>query len=59
MGQNISISGNTIGKGFAGTVKRYNFSRGPMTHGSKNHREPGSIGQVLPQVECIRGKNGW
>lgn len=52
--QLINISGVTIGKGFAGYQKRHNFSRGPMSHGSKNHREPGSIGagttpgRVLP-----------
>ena len=56
VGQNISISGNTIGKGFAGTVKRYNFSRGPMTHGSKNHREPGSIGQGSTPGKVHKGK---
>jgi len=56
VGQNISISGNTIGKGFAGTVKRYNFSRGPMTHGSKNHREPGSIGQGSTPGRVHKGK---
>ena len=44
LGDKVSITGKTIGKGFAGTVKRHNFTRGPMTHGSKNHREPGSIG---------------
>lgn len=44
-GEFIDISGKSIGKGFAGNQKRNHFSRGPMTHGSKNHREPGSIGQ--------------
>ena len=43
-GQLIDVSGKSIGKGFAGNQKRHNFSRGPMTHGSKNHRLPGSIG---------------
>lgn len=56
VGQNINISGNAIGKGFAGTVKRYNFSRGPMTHGSKNHREPGSIGQGSTPGKVHKGK---
>ena len=37
-GQKIRITGKSIGKGFAGNQKRHNFSRGPMTHGSKNHR---------------------
>ena len=44
VGQLIDVSGKSIGKGFAGNQKRHNFSRGPMTHGSKNHRLPGSIG---------------
>ena len=56
VGQNVSISGTTIGKGFAGTVKRYNFTRGPMTHGSKNHREPGSIGQGSTPAKVHKGK---
>jgi len=38
VGDKVSITGKTIGKGFAGTVRRHNFTRGPMTHGSKNHR---------------------
>src|SRR6478672_12416193 len=42
-GQLVNIKGKSIGKGFYGLQKRHNFSRGPMTHGSKNHREPGSI----------------
>jgi large subunit ribosomal protein L3 len=56
VGQSVSISGLTIGKGFAGTVKRYNFTRGPMTHGSKNHREPGSIGQGSTPAKVHKGK---
>ena len=54
-GQLVNIQGKSIGKGFSGLQKRYNFARGPMTHGSKNHREPGSIcmgttpGRVLPR----------
>merc|ERR1712014_358324 len=39
-GQNVRITGKSIGKGWAGNQKRHNFSRGPMTHGSKNHRLP-------------------
>ena len=41
-GQKVDVSGDTMGRGFAGYQKRHGFSRGPMTHGSKNHREPGS-----------------
>lgn len=54
-GQLVNIQGKTIGKGFSGLQKRHNFTRGPMTHGSKNHKAPGSIGmgttpgRVLPQ----------
>jgi len=44
VGQRVRVTGKSIGKGFAGNQKRHNFSRGPMTHGSKNHRLPGSIG---------------
>jgi large subunit ribosomal protein L3 len=43
-GQKIDVSGDTIGRGFSGYQKRHGFSRGPMSHGSKNHREPGSTG---------------
>ncbi|RRF99389.1 MAG: 50S ribosomal protein L3 [Coriobacteriaceae bacterium] len=41
----VDVTGTSKGKGFQGTVKRWNFSRGPMAHGSRNQREPGSIGQ--------------
>jgi len=44
IGNLINVSANSIGKGFTGYQKRHNFSRGPMSHGSKNHRQPGSIG---------------
>lgn len=43
-GEMIDVSGVAKGKGFAGTIKRHNFARGPMGHGSKSHREPGSMG---------------
>ena len=56
IGQKVSVSGRSIGKGFAGTVKRYSFTRGPMTHGSKNHREPGSIGQGSTPGRVFPGK---
>lgn len=56
VGQMVNVSGNSIGKGFAGTIKRYNFTRGPMTHGSKNHREPGSIGQGSTPGRVVPGK---
>nr|UNJ15392.1 ribosomal protein L3 [Cyanidioschyzonaceae sp. 1] len=42
--EHVKVRGKTIGKGFAGYQKRHHFARGPMSHGSKNHRQPGSIG---------------
>ena len=56
VGQTVNVSGVTFGKGFSGTVKRYSFTRGPMTHGSKNHREPGSIGQGSTPAKVHKGK---
>ena len=44
VGQKVDISGKSMGRGFAGYQKRHGFSRGPMSHGSKNHRAPGSTG---------------
>ena len=55
-GQLVNIQGKTIGKGFSGLQKRYNFSRGPMTHGSKNHRAPGSIGMGTSPGRVLPGK---
>ena len=52
----VDVSGKSIGKGFQGTVKRHNFSRGPMGHGSKNHREPGSIGAGTAPGRIYKGK---
>jgi large subunit ribosomal protein L3 len=43
-GQKVDVSGDTMGRGFSGYQKRHGFSRGPMSHGSKNHRLPGSTG---------------
>lgn len=48
-GDNVVVVGVSKGKGFAGTVKRHNFATGPKTHGSHNHRAPGSIGAGFPQ----------
>lgn len=55
-GQLVNIQGKTIGKGFAGLQKRHNFTRGPMTHGSKNHRSPGSIGMGTTPGRVLPGK---
>ncbi|MHB1525118.1 MAG: 50S ribosomal protein L3 [Candidatus Dormibacteria bacterium] len=45
-GQRVDVSGVSKGKGFAGQHKRHNFGRGPVTHGSHNIRQPGSVGSV-------------
>lgn len=55
-GQLVNLQGKTIGKGFSGLQKRHNFNRGPMTHGSKNHREPGSIGMGTTPGRVLPGK---
>lgn len=55
-GQLVNIKGKTVGKGFSGLQKRHNFSRGPMTHGSKNHRGPGSIGMGTTPGRVLPGK---
>ncbi len=52
----VDVTGQSVGKGFQGTVKRWNFGRGPMGHGSKNHREPGSIGAGTTPGRVIKGK---
>jgi len=54
-GELVDVTGVSKGKGFAGTVKRYNFNRGPMTHGSHNHRAPGSIG-ATDAARVFKGK---
>ena len=56
IGNLINISGRTIGKGFSGYQKRHKFSRGPMSHGSKNHRQPGSIGAGTTPGRVFPGK---
>lgn len=48
-GEIIDVVGVSKGKGFAGTIKRHNFKRGPKTHGSHSYRIPGSIGSMFPQ----------
>lgn len=54
-GQKVDVTGNSIGKGFQGTVKRHGFGRGPMSHGSKNHRLPGSIGAGTTPSRVFKG----
>jgi large subunit ribosomal protein L3 len=55
-GQFVNIRGKSTGKGFSGLQKRHNFTRGPMTHGSKNHRAPGSIGMGTTPGRVLPGK---
>ena len=55
-GQKVDVSGDTVSRGFSGYQKRHGFSRGPMTHGSKNHREPGSTGAGTTPGRIYPGK---
>ncbi len=52
----VTITGTSKGKGFQGVIKRHGFSRGPMSHGSHMHREPGSIGTRAKPGKVIKGK---
>jgi large subunit ribosomal protein L3 len=54
-GQRVKVSGVAIGKGFAGTVRRHNFRRGPVSHGSHNVRAPGSIGASADPARVFKG----
>jgi large subunit ribosomal protein L3 len=54
-GDHVDVSGVSKGKGFAGHIKRHNFHRGPKTHGSDHHREPGSIGPGTDPGRVYRG----
>jgi large subunit ribosomal protein L3 len=54
-GQRIKVSGVGIGKGFAGTIRRHNFHRGPVSHGSHNVRAPGSIGASADPARVFKG----
>ena len=51
----VDVTGTSKGKGFQGTIKRWNFHRGPMTHGSRNQRRPGSIGQCAYPARLRKG----
>jgi large subunit ribosomal protein L3 len=55
-GQLVNVRGKSVGKGFTGLQKRYSFTRGPMSHGSKNHRAPGSIGMGTSPGRVLPGK---
>jgi len=54
-GEKVKVSGISHGKGFAGTIKRHNFHRGPKTHGSHNIRKPGSIGASATPSRVFKG----
>ena len=54
-GQRVKVSATAIGKGFQGTIKRHNFSRGPVSHGSHNVRAPGSIGASADPARVFKG----
>ncbi len=56
IGDFVNVSGVSKGRGFAGTIKRHGFSRGPDTHGCRNHRKPGSIGCSAWPARVIKGK---
>lgn len=56
LGQMVNVTGKSIGKGYSGNQKRHKFKRGPMTHGSKNHRAPGSIGPGTTPGRVFPGK---
>jgi large subunit ribosomal protein L3 len=57
-GQKVKVSGSSKGKGFQGTVKRHNFSRGPVSHGSHNIRAPGAIGASATPSRVFKGLRG-
>ena len=57
-GQTVKVSGISKGKGFQGTIKRHNFSRGPVSHGSHNVRAPGSIGASATPSRVLPGIRG-
>ena len=54
-GQKVKVSGTSVGKGFQGTIRRHNFKRGPVSHGSHNVRAPGSIGASADPARVFKG----
>ena len=54
-GESVDVTGVSKGRGFAGTIKRHNFKRGPETHGSDSHRQPGSIGAGTYPGKVFKG----
>ena len=57
-GQKVKVAGISIGKGFQGGIKRHNFSRGPVSHGSHNVRAPGSVGASATPSRVFKGMKG-
>jgi large subunit ribosomal protein L3 len=57
-GQRVKVSGVSTGKGFQGTIKRHNFHRGPVSHGSHNVRAPGSVGASADPSRVFKGMRG-
>jgi len=57
IGDKVDVSGISKGKGFQGVIKRHNQSRGPMEHGSRYHRRPGSMGAASYPAKVFKGKN--
>lgn len=56
VGDKVNVSGTSKGRGFQGTIKRHGFSRGPETHGCRNHRKPGSVGCSAWPARITKGK---
>ena len=56
IGEKVTVTGTSKGRGFQGTIKRHGFSRGPESHGNRNHRKPGSIGNSAWPSKVIKGK---
>ena len=56
VGQKVHVTGTSKGRGFSGTIRRHNFSRGPETHGCTNHRAPGSIGTSATPSRVLKGR---
>ena len=56
VGERVNVAGTTKGRGFSGVIKRHGFHRGPMSHGSKNIRPPGSIGCSATPSKVVKGK---
>jgi len=54
--ERVDVVGTTKGRGFAGCIKRHNFQRGPKTHGTKNYRDPGSVGAGTTPAHVQKGK---